>query len=796
VPDRVSGEHRLKMRTRPSSSGKAFADKATDLQALRDTVADAGNVGAGLWLSYVFVLLYLAIAAGGVTHRDLLLVNPVKLPFLNVELSLNDFFVWGPVLLLIVHAYVLLHLVRLAGKSGAFQAELRRKIPGEQRRGQLLLSQLPSNILVQFLARPDDPAAVRVVQWLIAQVSLVFLPVIVLVLFQLKFLPYHDQTISTWQRIAVFIDVALLWTLWFRVTRGETTLLRWRIIWRRKSTWGWGLLSLIPLLLVFFVATFPNEWLDNIAPRVGVVPNKWLPWKEGDSAQGRSSLHELLVAGDVELTGKLASLWSNRLVLPNLNIVDNEKFDTETKLAAVPQTLSLRGRHLEGAVLPSARLRKVDFTGAHLQRATLAGADLREAKFGSISGPSADLRDAQLVGAQLQGAVLDGVTLWGAWLPGAQLQGASLDWAKLQGANLSRADLEGASLRFAHLGGASLDDAQLQAASLDGAELQGASLRVAELEGASLAGATLQGALFDDAVLQGVSLAGADLLGASFSRAFVWRADARNIKNKDVFVVAPETQPKDRGSVCPNYQAEPGILFYTGAIAIPSRSFAATKSSIERQFPSEIRDLRLKQICPDYREGASDWSVESFAALKSQIESQVPTAARERALKRIANLDPSKPLAGEEAMTETWNAFARSPPTPAVYDQIAQTFVNVGCDVDSGSHVITGLLFQVPWFAQLGCSEAAVVAATFLDEAHCPAARDLLEDFQKSMLRQIRDTPRCPPAAKKPCCGTTPPLRHFSSLLFTLRDPEILESRRRHVDGSLRRRRPYLAALT
>ena len=85
------------MRTRPSSenepSEKAFADKATDLQALRDTMADAGNVGAGLWLSYVFVLLYLAIAAGGVTHRDLLLVNPIKLPFLNVELSLNDFFV-------------------------------------------------------------------------------------------------------------------------------------------------------------------------------------------------------------------------------------------------------------------------------------------------------------------------------------------------------------------------------------------------------------------------------------------------------------------------------------------------------------------------------------------------------------------------------------------------------------------------------------------------------------------------------------------------------------------------------
>jgi hypothetical protein len=180
------------MRTTPISEKEppegAFAAKARDLQALRDAVADAGNIGAGLWLSYLFVLLYLAVAAGGVTHRDLLLVNPVKLPFLNVELPVNDFFVWGPFLL----------LVRLAGKSGAFLAELRRKIPEEERRGRLLLSQLPSNILVQFLARPDEPATVRVVQWVIAQVSLVFLPIFVLVLFQLKFLPYHDQAISTW----------------------------------------------------------------------------------------------------------------------------------------------------------------------------------------------------------------------------------------------------------------------------------------------------------------------------------------------------------------------------------------------------------------------------------------------------------------------------------------------------------------------------------------------------------------------------------------------------------------------
>ena len=136
-----------------SEAAASFADKATDLQALRDAVVDAASVGTGLWLSYLFVLFYFAIAAGAVTHRDLLLENPVKLPFLNVELPLKAFFILGPLVFLIVHAYVLLHFVLLAGKIGAFHTELRAQISGDDRRAQLR-RQLPSNIFRPIAGRP------------------------------------------------------------------------------------------------------------------------------------------------------------------------------------------------------------------------------------------------------------------------------------------------------------------------------------------------------------------------------------------------------------------------------------------------------------------------------------------------------------------------------------------------------------------------------------------------------------------------------------------------------------------
>jgi hypothetical protein len=108
----------------------------------------------GLWLSYLFVLFYIGIAAGAVTHKDLLLENPVKLPFLNVELPLVAFFVLAPII--VSHAYTLMHFVMLAAKVGAFDKELRAQLGDAPETREGLRRQLPSNIFVQFLAGPGD----------------------------------------------------------------------------------------------------------------------------------------------------------------------------------------------------------------------------------------------------------------------------------------------------------------------------------------------------------------------------------------------------------------------------------------------------------------------------------------------------------------------------------------------------------------------------------------------------------------------------------------------------------------
>jgi hypothetical protein len=84
-----------------------LADEAHDLKALKSSVVEAATVSGTLWVSYLFVLFYLAVAAGAVSHKDMFFERGVKLPFLGIDLPLTAFFAMGPALFLIVHAYVL-----------------------------------------------------------------------------------------------------------------------------------------------------------------------------------------------------------------------------------------------------------------------------------------------------------------------------------------------------------------------------------------------------------------------------------------------------------------------------------------------------------------------------------------------------------------------------------------------------------------------------------------------------------------------------------------------------------------
>ena len=628
----------------------ALATEADRLEAMRSSVIDAANISAGLWLSYLFVLFYLLVAVGGVTHRNLFFANAIKLPFLSVELPLKGFFWLGPALFLVVHAYVLLHFLLLSSKVGMFDKELRAQIPyAEAIAG--LRRLLPINIFVQFLAGPREvrQGAIGFLLRLIAWISLMVGPVALLVFFELQFLPYHDVWITMWQRIAVVIDLLLLWLLWPTILHGEAAGLGWRRI-------GWGTgsvlvcISLVSVLLVFAIATFPGEWLE--------ARLSWFP------------LRRMIVAGDVdEIVRKPTSLWSNRLVLPGLDVIDHAKFDSEAKIAAATETASLRGRNLNGAVLIGADLRRADFTGASLQNA-----DLNEARLQGATFDGAQLQAGHLA-AQLQGASLEK----------AHLEGAYLGFAQLQGASLKDADLQGADLRLAMLQGADLTFAQLQGATLDFAELRGADLAWAEFQGASLKNANLQGAGLEGAQLQGATLDGAQLQGAFLRHVFVWRADVRNASAEGARINKVETRPK---KPCSDN-------------AIVGCDWADTLDTLKLFFEQEVPKGAMRD--------------ENLARLMHNLDPMKPLDVEDEIEKRWAALQVS------------------SPDPDLYAQRLAQLWRQIGCAADGAPFVLSNLakFMSPPPGLPTGIVEALRIGEKWPfadDSAHVP---QLVTDFLK-----------------------------------------------------------------
>ena len=198
-----------------------------DVGELQRALNDAAGKASVLWTTFITFELYLAIAFGSVTHRDLFLETPIKLPLLSVDLPLVGFFVVASTVLVIFHFYVFLHLLLLAAKAKDYDSLLRQQI-SDASDLQCLRQRLDSFLVLQLLVGPTerrtnfDGFSLKLIAW----ITLVGVPVLILLQGQVTFLPYHREGVVWLQRVAVLIDLAAIWYFWQRIrTDTESTVL-------------------------------------------------------------------------------------------------------------------------------------------------------------------------------------------------------------------------------------------------------------------------------------------------------------------------------------------------------------------------------------------------------------------------------------------------------------------------------------------------------------------------------------------------------------------------------------------
>ena len=395
---------------------------------LLKAVNDASSRCFALWLSFLSVGTYLAIAIGTTTHLQLLVEGPVKLPLLGVDLPLFTFYSAAPPLFLVLHFYVLMQLYLLTRAVRQFDLELRAAAMLEADRVRVRI-QLDAFVLTRLLLGGPDRFLPRFFLGATVWLTLLVGPVLLLLFFQLRFLPYHAEGTIWIHRMVLLLDLVMLWVVWPWLLHGVAPTRRGRAI-----RAGLGGLTGVLALFALGIATIPNERLEQWR-RPSWWPTGWL------------------FDGSVEY---VLNISTNVPFSRNLVMIDVSPTGLDDEQVAKRQrTVSLRGRDLRRATLVHTDLRKADLSFTQLSDADLTFSDMTGANL-----HYANLTSAKLVYVKLTRAHLGFANMTSADLRDADLSGASLTLAALFEANLAGAILTGADLRFASW----LTQAQLEAA--------------------------------------------------------------------------------------------------------------------------------------------------------------------------------------------------------------------------------------------------------------------------------------------------------------------------------------------
>jgi uncharacterized protein YjbI with pentapeptide repeats len=504
-----------------TSPGVIDAETPVNPYSLLEAVNRSSDSANAAWLIYMALMSYLLLTVAGVGHKELLLGSDVVLPILGVKIALVRFFIFAPILVVLLHLGLMGQLVQLARKTLEFAASIRMLETSDQRTHPLRL-ELDNFFFAQAIAGPERSRIVGMFLHGMSWLTIVAMPVVLLLYIQLVFLPYHDVGVTWVHRVALIADTALLVFIGVFMWRLETSFLRAFL--RTSLHHPVSLLLTAGLLIAvalfsIFVATIPGE-----AGEQSAAPS---------ARQASDGRHVFGYTLQGLAEGSLLGFFQR-----NLNVTDTDLVVDKDVTPGRP-TLNLRGRDLRFAKFDRTDLHQADMTGANLDGASLVGTDLRGvwmscANLNALllsdshrAGQCASARGANLSKARLAEARMAGVDMRLAKLDEARLDGAQLGHAILSGASFASARLDGADLSGAWLHGANFIVASLQGADLSGAKLEGADFTSATMQGASLALAGLEGASLRDAELEGVNLAMARLAGADLSGAKMQGSDMR-----------------------------------------------------------------------------------------------------------------------------------------------------------------------------------------------------------------------------------------------------------------------------
>ena len=529
-------------------------------------------------ITFLSLLLYVAIIISSTTHEQILRIDPVKLPLLGVDIPIVGFYWFMPGFLFFLHLYILLQHYLFSQLAFRFRAALERETDEETRNHlRRSLGNLP---FLHWLAGRHN-GFINFLMTAITVVSLIIWPLWTFWWLQAAFLPYHDNTIVWTQRAFLLLDAALLAYLWAKILDDEDDAGHWWQPW--LAPFLYGLVKPVKAAVRWAIRWLNRQsrlmaWVRRLCPRLII---NWLRLWLGDATGAPTPpSNPVTLAAVFERWLLLAVLLIALFFSFFVTIIPDSKEEIWllTRLPDTPfwmtkpkdqedrRVFRLTALLHEQRRVPLNDQERKDYDPARIRNCKEENAAKNKIGDVDVKPPNATqtppkepkrecywidspfprnliLREKLLIANQglatevragLSAAVdttktddlvkAEGLSLQGrhfeyADFSQSSLPNADLRRARLKAANLSGTKLEKANLQYAELPGANLSEAQLTGANLYHAQLPGANLSEAQLPGANLSWANLHGANLSEAQLPGAILFWTELYGANLSYA-------------------------------------------------------------------------------------------------------------------------------------------------------------------------------------------------------------------------------------------------------------------------------------
>jgi hypothetical protein len=254
-----------------SLTSAALEKRSEETELLLGEANAASASARGAWIFLIALEAYFFIALAGISHRDLLLNTPVAQPILQVSIPLRSFILFGPIVLIAMHAGVLQQHIILARKLKALDAGFASlEFPALSHAGRL---RLHTYYFTQYLAGPETSRVLRAVFVAMDWLFLRLLPVGLLLAFQITYLPSHDTDITWWHRVYVLAGLTVVATSTILLARLDGVYAAAKPIspWTAVRAFAAWFTAAAVAVFSFAVATIPGEWIDRMLGSIEAV---------------------------------------------------------------------------------------------------------------------------------------------------------------------------------------------------------------------------------------------------------------------------------------------------------------------------------------------------------------------------------------------------------------------------------------------------------------------------------------------------------------------------------------------